>query len=113
MITRAQGKVLTVIFYSKEQVDDMKRCCSPGPNGVRSVMTFDKTFNLASLHVTAAVYQNVASVNSRTMEHAVVKGVWGDHLENAPKEMGKKPGQRSRKTAKTCTETRTDTESMI
>ena len=69
VITRAQGKVPTIILHSKEQIDDMKRCCSPGPNGVRSVMTFDKTFNLADLHVTTAVYKNVAVVNSRTMEH--------------------------------------------
>ncbi|GFO24971.1 hypothetical protein PoB_005147600 [Plakobranchus ocellatus] len=48
---------------------DMKRSCSPGPNGVRSIMTFDKTFNLTDVHVTAAVYKNVALLNSRTMEH--------------------------------------------
>ncbi|GFO47318.1 hypothetical protein PoB_007382300 [Plakobranchus ocellatus] len=47
----------------------MKRSCSRGPNGVRSVMTFDKTFNLTDVHVTAALYKNVALLNSRTMEH--------------------------------------------
>ena len=69
VITRAQGKVPTIILHSQEQMADMKRSCSPGPNGVRSVMTFDKTFNLADVYVTAAVYKNVALVNSRTMEH--------------------------------------------
>ncbi|GFO13812.1 hypothetical protein PoB_004031700 [Plakobranchus ocellatus] len=32
-------------------------------------MTFDKTFNLTDVHVTSAVYKNVALLNSRTMEH--------------------------------------------
>ena len=69
VITRAQGKVPTITLHSQEQMADMKRSCSPGPSGVRSVMTFDKTFNLADVYVTAAVYKNVALVNSRTMEH--------------------------------------------
>ena len=63
VITRAQGKVPTIILHSKEQMADMKRSCSPGPNGVRSVMTFDKTFNLADVHLTAAMYKNVALLN--------------------------------------------------
>ncbi|GFO24644.1 hypothetical protein PoB_005114900 [Plakobranchus ocellatus] len=33
-------------------------------------MTFDKTFNLTDVHVTAAVYKNVALFNSRIMEHS-------------------------------------------
>ena len=51
VITRAHGKVQTIILPSQEQVADMKRSCSPGPNGARSVMTFDKTFNLADVYV--------------------------------------------------------------
>ncbi|GFN76780.1 hypothetical protein PoB_000328600 [Plakobranchus ocellatus] len=69
VITRAQGKVQTIILHYQKQMADMKRSCSPGPNGVRSVMTFDKVFNLIDVHVTAAVYKNVALLNSRTMEH--------------------------------------------
>ncbi|GFN80768.1 hypothetical protein PoB_000727400 [Plakobranchus ocellatus] len=69
VITRAQGKVPTIILHFQEQMADMKRSCSPGPNGVRSVMTFDKTFNLTDVHETSAVYKNVALLNSRTMEH--------------------------------------------
>ena len=69
VITRAQGKVPTITLHSQEQMADTKRSCSPGPSGVRSVMTFDKTFNLADVYVTAAVYKNVALVHSCTMEH--------------------------------------------
>ncbi|GFO08151.1 hypothetical protein PoB_003465600 [Plakobranchus ocellatus] len=79
VITRAQRKVLTIILHSQEQMADMKRSCSPGPNGVRSVMTFDKTFNLTDVHVTAAVYKNVALLNSRTMEHPSFFGAFFLH----------------------------------
>ncbi|GFO27051.1 hypothetical protein PoB_005355600 [Plakobranchus ocellatus] len=65
VITRAQGKVPTIILQSQEQMS-----CSPGPNGVRRVMMFDKTFNLTDVHVTAAVYKNVTLLDSCTMEYS-------------------------------------------
>ncbi|GFN85258.1 hypothetical protein PoB_001176400 [Plakobranchus ocellatus] len=40
---------------------------------------FDKTLNLADVHVTAAVYKNVAMLNSRTMEHPGVFGAFFLH----------------------------------
>ncbi|GFO40909.1 hypothetical protein PoB_006741400 [Plakobranchus ocellatus] len=83
VITRAQGKVPTIILHSQEQMADMKRSCSPGPNGVRSVMTFDKTFNLTDVHVTAAVYKNVALLNSRTMEDPGFFGAFFLHGNSA------------------------------
>ncbi|GFO27053.1 hypothetical protein PoB_005355800 [Plakobranchus ocellatus] len=70
VITRAQRKVLTIILHSQEQMADMKRSCSPGQNGVRSAMMFDKTFNLTDVHVTAAVYKNVTLLDSCTMEYS-------------------------------------------
>ncbi|GFO00709.1 hypothetical protein PoB_002721400 [Plakobranchus ocellatus] len=52
----------------------MKRSCSPGPNGVRGVMMFDKTF-----YLTAAVYKNVTLLNSRTMEYSGFFGAFFLH----------------------------------
>ena len=52
-----KSKVPSVICYLPDQIQDMSRFCAV-PDG--AVLGFDKTFNLADIHVTVAVFKHKA-----------------------------------------------------
>ena len=58
-VIMSKNKSLSVILYSDEQIEDMKRNVAAG-----SVVGFDRTFKLGACFVTTTVYKNV-TVNHR------------------------------------------------
>lgn len=52
----------------------MKRFCCSSPAGQTTVLAFDKTFNLTEIHVTMAVYNNLALYRDGTQNHPIMLG---------------------------------------
>ena len=63
-----------VILYTDEQLLDVKRFCCCAPAGKTTVLAFDKTFNLTEVHVTMAVYKNLALCREGTQKHPIMMG---------------------------------------
>lgn len=59
-----QQRVPSVILYDNRQISDIKAFCFDGAAG--SVLSFDKTFNLGNIYVTACVFKNLALQRRRT-----------------------------------------------
>jgi len=67
IVTLASGCAPTVILYTDEQINDLKRLCSSqARDDMRSVLGVDRTFNLSSLFLTLTVYKNKSVTRART-----------------------------------------------
>ena len=65
----------SVILYTKDQINDIRLLCSKDTlPGLRSVLCFDRTFNLSSLYVTVMVYKNKKLVRKSSMEPPIFIG---------------------------------------
>ena len=70
----SQGRVPAAVLYTDDQMKDLQRFCFSGPLAKTTVLGFDKTFNLSELHVTAAVFKNLAVKRRQTGEHPLFLG---------------------------------------
>ena len=68
-VGKTKNKVPTIILFTTEQLEDLKRCCCSGPNALTTVLGFDKTFNLGEVHVTVSAYRNIAVTRRDTGDH--------------------------------------------
>lgn len=71
-----KSKVPSVICYLPDQIQDMKIFCAV-PDG--AVLGFDKTFNLADIHVTVAVFKHKAVRKYDTRDHPIFFGPFFFH----------------------------------
>jgi len=67
-----RNRVPNLIVYTDRQVRDIKAMCFNRDIG--SVLSFDKTFNLGAIYVTASVYKNVVLHRKRTGDHPLFLG---------------------------------------
>lgn len=67
-----KSKVPSVICYLPDQIQDMKRFYAV-PDG--AVLGFDKTFNLADIHVTVAVFKHKAVLKYDARDHPIFSGL--------------------------------------
>ena len=67
-------KVPCVILYTDDQIQDIKRFCCSAPQTQTTVLGFDKTFNLGDIHVTLAVFKNLAITRRDSNEHPIFPG---------------------------------------
>lgn len=64
-----------VILFTKDQIDDIRTFCSEETDAeLRSVLSFDRTFNLSSLFVTVMVYKNKKVVRRASQEPPIFVG---------------------------------------
>jgi len=70
IVTR--NTVPSVILYTDRQIHELKSFCFRRTDG--SVLGFDKTYNLAGLHVTPSVYKNSALIRRRTGDSPIFMG---------------------------------------
>lgn len=73
-VYNGKDKVPTVILYTDDMLADIKRFCCSGPNAARTVIGFDKTFNLGQLHVTVGAFKHLAVTRQDTGEHPIFAG---------------------------------------
>ena len=66
------NRVPNLILYNDRQVRDIKAMCFNRDIG--SVLSFDKTFNLGAIYVTASVYKNVVLHRKCTGDPSTVSG---------------------------------------
>ena len=67
--------VPSIIIYSDRQMHDMKSFCFRVPKATyRSVLGFDKTYNLGAIYVTPSIYKNPALIRCRTGDHQLFLG---------------------------------------
>ena len=71
---QGKGASPSVILHTDEQLQDLKRFCCSSPAGQTTVLGFDKTFNLTEVHVTMAVYKNLAMYSEGTQNHPIMLG---------------------------------------
>jgi len=71
LVMQAKDKVLCIILYTEEQLQDIRRLCCSSPHGQTTVLGFDKTYNLGDIHVTASVLNHLAVTRARTDEHPI------------------------------------------
>lgn len=71
-----KSKVPSVICYLPDQIQDMKRFYAV-PDG--AVLGFDKTFNLADIHVTVAVFKHKAVLKYDARDHPIFFGPFFFH----------------------------------
>jgi len=69
-----KGVSPSVILHTDEQLLDVKRFCCSAPAGQTTVLASDKTFNLTEVHVTMAVYKNLALCREGTHKHPIMTG---------------------------------------
>ena len=65
-----KGASPSVILYTEDQIQDIKRLCSQGT----VILGVDKTYNLSSMHVTATVFKQLSVVRESTDEHPLFIG---------------------------------------
>ena len=70
----SNDKVPCVILYTDDQIQDIKRFCCSAPQTQTTVLGFDKTFNLGDIHVTLAVFKNLAITRCDSNEHPILPG---------------------------------------
>jgi len=64
-----------IICYTDEQIADLKRfCSSKTPTFLRTVLGFDRTFNLGPCYVTVTVYRNLSVVRKSTSDNPIFLG---------------------------------------
>jgi len=56
------GKSPSIVMYTDEQMKDLKKLCCSG----RTVLGFDKTFNLCDMHVTTSCFKQLTVEKSDT-----------------------------------------------
>jgi len=62
----------SVIMYTQEQINDIRLFCSSDTApALRSVLSFDRTFNLSSLYLTVMVFKHKKVVRKSTQEPPV------------------------------------------
>lgn len=65
----------TVVLFTKDQIADIRTFCSKESNSsLRSVLSFDRTFNLSSLFVTVMVFRQLKVVRKKTQESPIFVG---------------------------------------
>ena len=62
------------VLYNDDQMKDILRFCCNSPMAKTTVLGFDKTSNLAELHVTAAVFKNLAVKSKTSGDHPLFLG---------------------------------------
>ena len=55
-------------------LDDIKWFCCSAPHSQTTVLSFDKTFNLEQIHLTAAVFKNLSVTRTNTGDHPLFVG---------------------------------------
>jgi len=71
---QGKGATPSVILHTEAQLQDLKCFCCSAPAGQTTVLAFDKTFNLTEVHITMAVYKNLAVYREGTQNHPVMMG---------------------------------------
>lgn len=69
-----KNKVPTVILYTEDQLQDVRRFCCPSPITHSTILGFDKTFNLGDVHVTVGTFKHLAVIRRRTQDHPIFVG---------------------------------------
>jgi hypothetical protein len=67
-----KDRLPSIILYTERQLHELKTFCFS--KSYVSVLTFDKTYNLRSVFVTAAVYKNIAQIRRRTSDSPLFLG---------------------------------------
>ena len=73
-VSHFKNKIASCILYLDEQIDDIKRFCCSAPHSQTTVLSFDKTFNLGQIHLTAAVFKNLSVTRKNTGDHPLFVG---------------------------------------
>ena len=73
-IASNKDKVPRIILFTDDQIQDVKRFCCSAPSSHTTVLGVDKTFNLGDVHVTLAVFKNLAVKRRDTNEHPIFAG---------------------------------------
>ena len=71
---QGKGASPSVILHTEAQLLDLQRFCCSAPAGQTTVLGSDKTFNLTEVHVTMAVYKNLALYREGTQNHPIMMG---------------------------------------
>ena len=67
--------VPSVVLYTDRQIKEIAAICfGANDHSMRSVMGFDKTYNLGAVYVTPCVYKNQALLRRRTNDQAIFMG---------------------------------------
>ena len=73
-VNHVKNKIPSCILYTDEQIEDIKRFCCSAPFSQTTVLSFDKTFNLGQIHVTAGVFKNLSVTRKTTGDHPLFLG---------------------------------------
>ena len=73
-VNHVKNKIPSCILYTDEKIEDIKRFCCSAPFSQTTVLSFDKTFNLGQIHVTAGVFKNLSVPRKTTGDHPLFLG---------------------------------------
>lgn len=68
-----------MILHTDAQLQDLKHFCCSALFGQKTVLAFDKKFNPTEVHVTMAVYKNLAAYRERIQNHPIMMGLMFIH----------------------------------
>ena len=69
-LTYTGGRSPVIILYTDEQIEDIKTYCCSG----KTVLGFDKTCNVADMHVTVSCFKQLSIIRTETRDNPIFIG---------------------------------------